>query len=308
MDDTQKQRPGRKPPWLRRRLPSGPAYEEVKGLIRGASLHTVCEEAHCPNLWECFSNRTATFLILGDACTRNCRFCAVAHGTPGPPDPEEPSRVAEAAEKMGLRHVVVTSVTRDDLTDGGAAAFAETVKVLRERIPGVSVEILIPDFQGRAADLETVVDARPDVLNHNLETVERLYAEVRPEAGYRRSLELLARVRGEAPELPVKSGLMLGLGERPEEVRAALQDLLEAGCRMLTLGQYLQPSAAHLSVERFVPPEEFEAWRALALALGFEQVASGPFVRSSYRAGELLGKAGSGQAGSDAALRCGRQG
>ena len=295
MSDPQKQATRRKPPWLRRRLPSGPAYEEVKGLIRGAHLHTVCEEARCPNMWECFSNRTATFLILGDVCTRNCRFCAVAHATPGPLDPAEPSRVAEAAEKMGLRHVVVTSVTRDDLPDGGAAAFAETVKALRDRLPEASVELLIPDFQGRTGDLETVVDARPDVLNHNLETVERLYAEVRPEAGYRRSLDLLARVRQNAPELPAKSGLMLGLGERPEEVRAALRDLLEAGCRMLTLGQYLQPSTAHLPVERFVPPEEFEAWRALALALGFEQVASGPFVRSSYRAGELFGKGASGE-------------
>lgn len=303
MSDTEKQATRRKPPWLRRRLPSGPAYEEVKGLIRGACLHTVCEEAHCPNIWECFSKRTATFLILGDACTRNCRFCAVAHGAPGPPDPKEPTRVAEAAEKMGLRHVVVTSVTRDDLPNGGAAAFAETVRVLRERIPGVSVELLVPDFQGRAEDLATVVAARPDVLNHNLETVERLYAEVRPEAGYRRSLELLARVRREAPELPAKSGLMLGLGERPGEVRAALNDLLETGCRMLTLGQYLQPSAEHLPVDRFVPPEEFEAWRALALALGFEQVASGPFVRSSYRAGELYGGIGSGPAASGAELR-----
>jgi lipoic acid synthetase len=287
MSDASKRTVHRKPPWLRKRLPSGPAYEEVKGLIRGAHLHTVCEEAHCPNIWECFSHRTATFLILGEVCTRNCRFCAVAHGRPAPPDPAEPSRMAEAAEEMGLRHVVVTSVTRDDLPDGGAGAFADTVRAVRERLPNATVEILIPDLQGRAEDLGTVIEARPDVLNHNLETVERLYATVRPEAGYGRSLELLARARERAPGLSTKSGLMLGLGERPEEVRAALDHLLEAGCRMLTLGQYLQPSRAHLPVERFVPPEEFEAWRALALALGFEQVASGPFVRSSYRAGEL---------------------
>ncbi|MCF8061151.1 MAG: lipoyl synthase, partial [Deltaproteobacteria bacterium] len=291
-----------KPPWLRRRVPSGPAYEEIKSLIRGASLHTVCEEAHCPNMWECFSNRTATFLILGDACTRNCRFCAVAHGTPGPLDPAEPSRVARAAGEMGLRHVVVTSVTRDDLPDGGSGAFGDTVRAVRERVPDASVELLIPDLQGRTEDLETVIAARPDVLNHNLETVERLYSTVRPEAGYRRSLELLGRVREKAPDLPAKSGIMLGLGERPGEVRAALNDLLEAGCRRLTLGQYLQPSRRHLPVDRFVPPEEFEAWRGLALALGFEQVASGPFVRSSYRAGDLYRKGASGPAPNDAEM------
>ncbi len=278
----------RKPPWLRRRLPSGPEFEEVKGVLRGAHLHTVCEEAQCPNMWECFSKRTATFLILGDCCTRNCRFCAVSHGSPDPPDPQEASRVAEAASSMGLRHVVVTSVTRDDLPDGGAGLFADTIRAIHAGAPDTSVEVLIPDFQGREADLETVVRARPDVLNHNLETVERLYPAVRPEAGYGRSLDLLARVRRSAPTLPVKSGLMLGLGEQPAELRGALSDLLEAGCRMLTLGQYLQPTREHLPVERFVPPEEFEAWRALALAMGFEQVASGPFVRSSYHAGEMF--------------------
>ncbi len=276
-----------KPQWLRRRLPSGPEFEEVKRVLEKAHLHTVCEEAKCPNLWECFSRHTATFLIMGDTCTRNCRFCAVSHGTPGPPDPMEASRVAEAARAMGLRYVVVTSVTRDDLPDGGARFFAGTISALREGVPGGSVEVLIPDFRGRPEDLETVIAARPDVLNHNLETVERLYPTARPEAEYGRSLKLLARARERAPELPVKSGMMLGLGERPVEVRAALSDLLDAGCRMLTLGQYLQPSSKHLAVDRFVPPEEFDAWRELALAMGFEQVASGPFVRSSYRAGEL---------------------
>ncbi len=282
-----------KPRWLRRRLPSGPELEEVKGILKSARLHTVCEEARCPNLWECFSRHTATFLILGDTCTRNCRFCAVSHGTPGPPDPGEASRVAEAARAMGLRYVVVTSVTRDDLSDGGAGSFADTIRALRDGVPGVCVEVLIPDFQGRWEDLETVIAARPDVLNHNLETVERLYPAVRPEAGYNRSLELMSRSREKAPALPVKSGIMLGLGERAVEVRAALSDLLDAGCRTLTLGQYLQPSSKHLPVERFVPPEEFDAWRGRALAMGFEQVASGPFVRSSYNAAELYRKGSS---------------
>ncbi len=289
MDDSEGRKfSTRKPAWLRRRLPSGRACEELRSLLKGRRLHTVCEEAQCPNLWECFSNHTATFLILGNICTRNCRFCAVSHGLPDPPDPEEALRVADAACSMGLGHVVVTSVTRDDLLDGGSQMFADTVRAIRERVPGASVEVLIPDFQGRRKDLETVMKAGPEVLNHNLETVERLYSTVRPEADYARSLELLQRTgRKEGGPLS-KSGLMLGLGERPAEVRLALKDLLEAGCRMLTLGQYLQPSKNHLPVERFVPPEEFEAWRKLALAMGFEQVASGPFVRSSYRAGELL--------------------
>lgn len=280
-------RPPRKPAWLRRRLPSGPECERLRGLLKGCRLHTVCEEAQCPNQWECFSNRTATFLILGSTCTRNCRFCAVAHGRPDPPDPREPSRVAEAARLMGLSHVVVTSVTRDDLPDGGSRMFADTIRAVRRQSPRPTVEVLVPDFQGRARDLETVLTAEPEVLNHNLETVERLYEAVRPEAAYDRSLQLLERA-GRSDGVVSKSGLMLGLGERPAEVRTALDHLLEAGCRVLTLGQYLQPSVRHLPVERFVPPEEFEAWRELALARGFEQVASGPFVRSSYRAGEML--------------------
>lgn len=276
-----------KPAWLRRRLPSGPVFEEVKVLLKKAHLHTVCEEAMCPNLWECFSRKTATFLILGDTCTRNCGFCAVSHGKPGPLDPMEAVRVAEAAQAMGLSYAVVTSVTRDDLPDGGAEVFAGTIRALREGVPGARVEVLIPDFQGRRVNLESVIAAGPDVLNHNLETVERLYPDVRPQAGYSRSLELMARVKEAAPDLPVKSGMMLGLGERPSEVRSALGDLLDAGCRMLTLGQYLQPSSQHLPVARFVPPDEFDAWRGKALAMGFDQVASGPFVRSSYHAAEL---------------------
>lgn len=280
----------KKPDWLRRRLPSGPEFEQVRRLLKKGGLHTVCEEARCPNQWECFSQKTATFLILGRICTRNCRFCAVRHGIPSIPDPPEPARVAGTASQMGLRHVVVTSVTRDDLEDGGSGVFAETIGELKRRIPGVTVEVLVPDFGGRVEDLERVLAAGPDVLNHNLETVERLYPGVRPEASYERSLGLLKGVRRLREAVPVKSGLMLGLGETREEIRLTLEDLLEAGCRMLTMGQYLQPSKGHLQVERYVSPEEFEMWREKAVELGFERVASGPFVRSSYHAAEFLGR------------------
>ncbi len=277
-----------KPPWLKRRLPTGPDYEQVKSLVKDGGLHTVCQEAKCPNVWECFSCRTATFLILGPRCTRNCRFCAVEHGPLGPPDPGEPARVAEAVHRMGLSYVVITSVTRDDLPDGGAGLFAETIQRVRAQIPGVLVEVLIPDFQGDAEALRTVVTARPDVLNHNVETVPRLYPRVRPEAIYRRSLELLRRAGEFDPSLAVKSGLMLGLGESPEEIAATLQDLRDAGCGSLTLGQYLQPSKEHLPVDRYVPPEEFDNWREAALAMGFVRVAAGPFVRSSYHARQMF--------------------
>jgi lipoyl synthase len=277
-----------KPQWLKRRLPTGPAYEQIRAMIRDGALHTVCQEAKCPNQWECYSNRTATFLILGAKCTRNCRFCAVDHGPEGPPDPEEPQRVAEAARTMGLSYVVVTSVTRDDLADGGASVYADTIHALHDRIDGVQVEVLIPDFQGDRSALETVVSAGPEVLNHNLETVPRLYERVRPQAVYKRSLALLRRVRGIDPAMPTKSGLMLGLGETDAEIEQTLADLLSAGCRMLTLGQYLQPSRAHLPVARYVPPEEFDNWRRRALSMGFSQVASGPFVRSSYHARDLF--------------------
>lgn len=293
----------RKPDWLRKRLPSGPEFERVRGLLKAGCLHTVCEEARCPNLWECFSRRTATFLILGDTCTRNCRFCAVKHGRPHGVDWDEPARVAEAASRLGLRHVVVTSVTRDDLPDGGAWFFAETIRTVRDRIPGATIEVLIPDFHGDGQALETVLKAGPHVLNHNLETVRRLYDTVRPQAAYDRSLTLLSRVRDSAPRLPAKSGIMLGLGEMPEEVHAALEDLRSAGCCMLTIGQYLQPSRQHLPVERFVPPEVFDAWQEKALSLGFRAVASGPFVRSSYRAAELYRTAtAGGEDGTD--FRC----
>ncbi len=275
-----------KPPWLKRRIPSGATYQEIRGLLQKTRLHTVCQEACCPNLGECFSQGTATFLIMGDRCTRNCRFCAVAHDPSEPPDPGEPLRVAEAIEQMKLRYAVVTSVTRDDLPDGGAFIFAETIRRIREKRPETRVEVLVPDFRGDPPSLKIVVEARPDVLNHNVETVPRLYVSVRPGAVYQRSIDLLKSARQMDPSIPTKSGLMLGLGERPEEVKQVLNDLLEAGCRILTLGQYLQPSAEHLPVERFVSPEEFEEWRKKALAMGFREVASGPFVRSSYHAHE----------------------
>lgn len=279
----------RKPDWLRVKLPAGPDYELVRSLISSSALHTVCQEAKCPNQWECFARQTATFLIMGPGCTRNCRFCAVQHGPSGPPDPWEPFRVAEAAHSLGLRYVVVTSVTRDDLPDGGAAIFAATIRAIRKKIPDVLIEVLIPDFQGCQGSLLTVVEARPDVLNHNIETVERLYPSVRPGAVYERSMQLLRRAKGCDASLPIKSGLMLGLGESPEEIHQTLRDLFGAGCTLLTLGQYLQPSADHIPVERFVTPAEFDNWRETALAMGFSRVASGPLVRSSYHAKDLFG-------------------
>ena len=281
------QQPNQKPRWLKKRLPTGPEYEKVKQLIDEDRLHTVCQEAKCPNMWECFSQQTATFLIMGSRCTRNCRFCSVAQGPAGPPDPAEPERVAEAVLQMGLSYVVITSVTRDDLADGGAVYFAKTIEAVHRRIPSAKVEVLIPDFQGNARALETVLNAQPDILNHNIETVPRLYPIVRPQARYGRSLQLFSRVKTYAPGMPIKSGLMLGLGESFEEIRSTLKDLIEAGCRILTLGQYLQPSKAHLSVKRFVSPDEFEDWKHTALEMGFSEVASGPFVRSSYHAREL---------------------
>jgi lipoic acid synthetase len=280
--------PPRKPAWLKRRLPTGETFNQVRELIEAGRLHTVCQEAKCPNIWECYSHRTATFLIMGERCTRNCRFCSVAAGPPGPLDPQEPARVAEAVERMGLKYVVVTSVTRDDLPDGGAGHFAATLHEIRRRVPGTEIEVLIPDFQGDPAALETVLRARPDVLNHNIETVPRLYPRVRPQADYRRSLELLRRAGEIAPRIPTKSGLMLGLGERPEEIRQTLQDLRAVGGRILTLGQYLQPSPEHLPVEAYVPPDDFENWRTVALEMGFSEVASAPFVRSSYHAKEAF--------------------
>ncbi len=277
-----------KPVWLRRKLPTGPEYERIRRLIHARKLTTVCQEAMCPNQFECFARGTATFMLLGERCTRNCRFCAVANGPLGPPDPEEPGRVGEAVRTLGLRYAVLTSVTRDDLVDGGSGHFAAAIRAIRAEIPSCLIEVLIPDFQGDAQALATVLEATPAVLNHNLETVPRLYAEVRPQAEYGRSLDLLLAVKTMAPAMITKTGLMVGLGESWTELLAVFADLRRAGCDLLTLGQYLQPTRAHLEVARFLPPEEFEALRQEALALGFAAVAAGPFVRSSYQAEQLF--------------------
>ncbi len=277
----------RKPKWLKRNLPTGPTYEKIRTLLSKSKLHTVCQEAKCPNLWECFSKKTATFLIMGSRCTRNCRFCNIEQGPMDALDPDEPKRVAHAVKNMGLRYVVITSVTRDDLPDGGAGHFAAVIKAVREQVSDALIEILIPDFQGDEDALHRVLDAGPDVLNHNIETVPRLYSTARPQAIYDRSLELLKRAAAYNPSIPGKSGLMVGLGETAAELQTTLQDLLDANCRILTIGQYLQPSKAHLPVKRFVPPEEFEQWRKTAQEMGFSEVASGPFVRSSYQAKDL---------------------
>ncbi|MFZ7111929.1 MAG: lipoyl synthase [Desulfatiglandales bacterium] len=287
MHDLEHKQGDRKPPWLKRRIPGGAAYQKVRDILKRGRLHTVCEAAHCPNLGECFSSGTATFMILGECCTRNCRFCAVRHGPVSPPDPNEPARVAEAVQELGLEYVVITSVTRDDVPDGGAGLFAETIRAIGEKAPQVEIEVLIPDFQGDGHALSQVIEARPDVLNHNIETVPRLYPTVRPQAVYRRSLDLLREVRKIDPAMRTKSGLMLGLGEGADELKETFRDLLDTDCRMLTLGQYLRPSKDHLPVDRYVPPEEFEEWRLFALDMGFREVASGPFVRSSYHAKEL---------------------
>ena len=279
----------KKPAWLKRRLPSGQGFEKVRALVDNCHLHTVCQEAKCPNIWECFSSQTATFLILGDRCTRNCRFCAVGQGPQGPPDSEEPGHVALAVQELKLAYVVITSVTRDDLPDGGAEHFANTIQAVRDTCPGVSIEVLIPDFQGDRHAWQTVLDARPDVLNHNLETIQRLYPTVRPEADYTQSLELIRYAADNSPDISTKSGLMLGLGESDHEIVAAFADLIQNGCHILTLGQYLQPSKEHLPVARYVPPKEFDALKQKALEMGFRDVAADPFVRSSYRARELFG-------------------
>jgi lipoic acid synthetase len=287
-DDMMPRSKARKPAWLKRRLPSGSGYEKVRTLIDNCRLHTVCQEAKCPNIWECFSRETATFLILGDRCTRNCGFCAVAYGPENPPDPDEPEHVASAVQQLNLAYVVITSVTRDDLPDGGAGHFAETIRTLRKRCPKVGIEILIPDFQGNRDAWRTVLESKPDVLNHNLETIRRLYPTVRPQADYHRSLDLIRYAAQYSPGITTKSGLMLGLGETRMEVVTTFTDLIQSGCQILTLGQYLQPSKAHLPVARFVLPEEFEELKILALDKGFREVAAEPFVRSSYRAKELF--------------------
>lgn len=275
----------RKPHWIRARAPTDPKVLALKKLIRDKQLHTVCEEAACPNLGECFAHGTATFMIMGDLCTRRCPFCDVAHGRPDPLDPNEPAHLADAVEQMGLNYVVITSVDRDDLKDGGAAHFVACVCAIRNRVPGIRIEVLTPDFRKRE---DIAIDAftymAPDVFNHNLETVPRLYRYARPGAVYEGSLRLLKRVRERLPHVPTKSGLMLGLGETLGEVRQVLADLRAHDVDMLTLGQYLQPSRHHLPVDRFVTPEEFEELGEYARGLGFSNVASGPMVRSSYHA------------------------
>jgi lipoyl synthase len=275
-----------KPEWLKVKAPGSPTYVRLKGLMANLRLHTVCEEAHCPNIGECWHHGTATFMILGDVCTRACRYCAVAHGRPDPLDEAEPARVADAVAAMQLRYVVITSVDRDDLQDGGAAVFAATIRAIRGRGADCRIEVLIPDFTGNEAALHAVLDARPDILNHNTETVPRLYRVARPGGRYERSLQLLDRSRHHAPALPTKSGLMVGLGEQWDEIVATLTDLRGVGCEILTLGQYLSPSAAHLPVARYYHPDEFEMLRSTALSLGFLHVESGPLVRSSYHAHE----------------------
>jgi len=279
-------RPEPKPAWLKVKAPGSPNYVRLKRLMGELGLNTVCEEAHCPNIGECWHHGTATFMILGDICTRNCPYCAVAHGRPVTLDTEEPQRVGEAAERMNLRYVVLTSVDRDDLKDGGASIFAETIRQIRSRLPGCRIEVLIPDFQGKEDPLKAVLDAGPDVLNHNTETVPRLYRIARPGGRYPRALELLDRARRYSPQIPTKSGLMVGLGEEWDELISTLADLNGVGCGILTIGQYLSPSAAHLPVARYYHPDEFEMLKTTALSMGFGHVESGPLVRSSYHAHE----------------------
>jgi lipoic acid synthetase len=276
-----------RPEWLRVKFFNGPNYQDLKRIMRTLGLNTVCESARCPNMGECWEHRTATFMILGNICTRACGFCAVPSGKPaGPPDEQEPERVAEAVERMGLRYAVVTSVNRDDQPDGGAAIFARTITGIRERVPACKVEVLIPDFRGDWSALETVIAARPDVLNHNTETVPRLYHQVRKGAVYSRSLEVLRRTKLLAPEMPTKTGLMLGLGEERDEVLAAMKDLAAQGTDILTLGQYMQPTREHLPIVRYVHPDEFAEYKQLGEQMGFAHVESGPLVRSSYHAFE----------------------
>ena len=277
-----------RPPWLKAPAPVGENYRELKGLVERLRLHTVCESAACPNVGDCWNQRTATFMILGNVCTRRCGFCAVQKGAPLEMDYDEPRRVAEAVESLGLRYAVVTSVNRDDQKDGGAGIFADTIRLIRERVPGCRVEVLVPDFQGSHPAMRTVIEAHPDVLNHNIETVPRLYRTVRLGARYERSLEMLAYASSLDPRIPAKSGLMMGLGETFEEVVEVMRDLRAHGVRIFTLGQYLRPSPKHLPILRYVPPGEFAELKAEGMALGFAHVEAGPLVRSSYHASEPI--------------------
>ena len=276
----------RRPEWIRAKLPYGESYAKLLGLMRGKQLHTVCEEARCPNLGECWGRGTATFMILGDICTRSCGFCAVKTGRPTELDTDEPRRVAEAVMSMNLRHVVITSVNRDELRDGGASIFAETIRQIRIKSPKCRIEILIPDFRGDNVALDVVVDAAPDILNHNVETVPRLYTVVRPQAKYDRSLNVLAYFKERG--LVTKSGVMVGIGEKPEEILEVMKDLRKSNVDILTVGQYLQPTKEHLPIDRYVTPDEFEMYKRIGLEMGFKFVESGPLVRSSYHANEQI--------------------
>ena len=278
----------RKPEWLKIPVRKGDNLHFVEDLLKDSSLHTVCKEANCPNRMECYSKKTATFMILGSVCTRNCRFCDVSEGTPGLPDLDEPAKVAKAVQELGLKFAVITSVTRDDLTDGGSGIFAEAVRYIHLLDPPVQVEVLIPDFKGDWSCLETVAYAFPEIINHNVETVPRLYHQVRPQAVYSRSVELLARVKELDPSIRTKSGMMLGLGETKDEVLAVMKDLREAEVDFLTIGQYLAPSRDHLSVKKYVHPDEFKMYEQEALSMGFKGAACAPFVRSSYNAASML--------------------
>jgi len=278
----------RKPAWLKVPAPGGPNYLALKHLMRELELHTVCEEAHCPNVGECWEHKAATFMILGDVCTRNCAYCAVAHGTPAPLDAGEPVRLAEAVRRMALKHVVITSVDRDDLAHGGAQVFAACIAEIRRRTPGTSVEVLIPDFKGSEQALRLVVDAKPDILNHNLETIERLYRLARPGGRYARALELLRRAKQLDPGTLTKSGIICGLGEEWDELLTAMRDVRAQGVDILTLGQYLRPSDQHLPIARYYTPAEFAELRRLGMAMGYRHVEAGPLVRSSYHAWEQV--------------------
>ena len=284
--------PDRKPSWLKVKAPGGANYLHLKGMMRELDLHTVCEEAHCPNVGECWEHGTATFMILGDVCTRNCAYCAVAHGRPPKYDPSEPERVAEAAERMRLRHVVLTSVDRDDLPDYGAWAFAETIRQIKSRLAETSVEVLVPDFQGKEPSIAAVLEAAPDIYNHNTETVPRLYKRCRPGGRYERVMNIFATSKRLAPHIPTKTGMILGMGETNEEVVAVMKDLRAVDVDILTLGQYLRPSDSHIRLDRYVTPAEFRWFYEVGMALGFRHVEAGPLVRSSYHAWEQVQAAG----------------
>jgi lipoic acid synthetase len=284
--------PERKPSWLKVKAPGGPTYLRLTQMMKELNLHTVCQEAHCPNIGECWEHGTATFMILGDVCTRNCAYCAVSHGRPPAYDIEEPARVGQAVATLGLQHAVITSVDRDDLPDFGAYIFAETIRQIHQRLPGCSVEVLVPDFQGNVDSIRAVLEARPEIYNHNTETVPRLYKKARPGGKYHRVLEIFRVAKRLAPDIPTKTGIILGMGETNEEVVEVMKDLRTVDVDILTLGQYLRPSDGHIALDRFVTPDEFAWFRTVGMDMGFKHVESGPLVRSSYHAWEQVQAAG----------------